>query len=181
MPKKKKTLPKVLSKEEINLIINNIKNSKHKLMIEILYSSGLRLSELINLKREDINLNENTIRINQAKGKKDRLTILSQKVKKELQIYLVKTEFKTKNLFETNRNKKYTKKSIQEILKKASIIISKHITPHQLRHSFATHLLESGTDIRYIQRLLGHSKLETTSIYTYVAKNKLENIKSPYD
>lgn len=179
-PKKKKTLPKVIPKEEIKIILKNINNLKHKLIIEILYSSGLRLSEIINLKREHINTNNNTILIKQAKGKKDRITILSQKVKEQLPQYLLETKFKTQYLFE-GRNGKYTKKSIQEILKKASEPLNKNITPHMLRHSFATHLLESGTDIRYIQKLLGHSKLETTTIYTKVATHQLEKIKSPFD
>lgn len=181
LPKKKKELPKVLTKNEINTIIENIENKKHKLIIEVLYSSGLRLSEVINIKREDINPENNTILIKQAKGKKDRITILSLKVKQTLTNYLCQTNFTTPYLFESNRNQKYTKKTIQEILKKASQSLQKQITPHMLRHSFATHLLESGVDIRYIQTLLGHSKLETTQIYTKVAKNRLETIKSPYD
>lgn len=179
-PKKKKTLPKVLSKEEIKKILNNITNQKHKLIVEILYSGGLRLSEVINLKREHINPFNDTILIEQAKGKKDRITILSKKVKENLTNYLLETQFKSKYLFE-GRNGKYTKKSIQEILKKATKNFDKNITPHMLRHSFATHLLEAGTDIRYIQKLLGHSKLETTTIYTKVATNQLEKIKSPFD
>lgn len=180
LPKKKKTLPKVLSKEEIFKIINNIKNKKHRLMIAFLYSSGLRVSELINLKREDINPENNFVYLRQAKGKKDRITILSEKVKKDLFNYLCKTEFKTDYLFE-GRNGKYSIKSIQKILEKASKVINKKVTPHMLRHSFATHLLENGTDIRYIQKLLGHTKLETTSIYTHVAKKDYLNIKSPLD
>ena len=216
-PKKKKQIPKVLTKEEVNLIIENIKNEKHKLIIEILYSSGLRLCEVINLKKENINPFNNTILVKQSKGKKDRITIedfekvlilwdelcellkfvlfegifwklltfskfsiLSEKVKYKLTNYLLKTNLNTKYLFE-GRSEKYTKKAIQEILKKASSNIEKKVTPHMLRHSFATHLLENGTDIRYIQALLGHSKLETTQIYTKVAKNRLELIKNPYD
>ena len=180
-PKKKKTLPKVFSKNEIIKIFNSVKNKKHKLIMIILYSAGLRLSEVINLKRENINFENNIILIENAKGKKDRVSILSKNIKDELSNYISENIFHTKFLFETNRKAKYSKKSIQEILKKSSKVINKHVTPHMLRHSFATHLLEDGTDIRYIQTLLGHSKLETTQIYTKVAKHKLENIKSPFD
>lgn len=178
--KRKKQLPKVLMKEEINQIIENIPNNKHKIIISLIYSSGLRISELINLKKEDINLINNTIHIKQAKGKKDRITILSKKVKKSIQEYICKTNFKTKYLFEGRRGK-YTKSSIQRTLKKASKPLNKDVTPHMLRHSFATHLLESGTDIRIIQKLLGHSRPETTAIYAKVATNVIENIKSPFD
>ena len=180
LPKKKKTLPKVLSKNDILLILKNISNIKHRLMISLIYSSGLRISELINLKREDIDSDNNTILIRQAKGKKDRMTILSEKVKKDLFAYLCKTNFSSSFLFE-GRKGAYSSKSVQLILEKASKILNKKVTPHMLRHSFATHLLESGTDIRYIQKLLGHSKLETTSIYTHVAKKDFLKIKSPFD
>jgi integrase/recombinase XerD len=180
-PKKKKILPKVLSKKEIREIINNTKNKKHKLMIELLYSSGIRLNELINLKRENIDPLRKIIFISQGKGKKDRITILSEKISKEIFEYICKENFNTKLLFETNQGKKYSQKSIQLILKKASKNIGKNVTPHMLRHSFATHLLEQGTDIRYIQKLLGHSNLETTQIYTKVANTDLLKIKSPLD
>ena len=180
-PKKKKTLPKVLSKEEIKTIFNETKNPKHKLILKMIYSSGIRLNELINLKREDIDPNRKTILISQGKGKKDRITILSENLSKELFDYICKTNFKTKYLFESSRNKKYSQKTIQKILEKSSKELNKKVTPHMLRHSFATHLLEQGTDIRYIQKLLGHSNLETTQIYTKVANTELLKIKSPLD
>jgi integrase/recombinase XerD len=180
-PKKKKTLPKVLSKKEIKIIFDETKNKKHKLILQMLYSSGIRLNELINLKKEDIDPSRKTILVSQGKGKKDRITILSEKLSKELFDYICKTEFKTKYLFESSRAKKYSQKTIQKILKKSSKKLNKKVTPHMLRHSFATHLLESGTDIRYIQKLLGHSNLETTSIYTKVANTNLLKIKSPLD
>jgi len=180
-PKKKKTLPKVLSKEEIKTIFNETSNLKHKLILKMLYSSGIRLNELINLKREDIDPVRKTILVSQGKGKKDRITLLSEKLSKELFDFICKNEFKTKYLFESNRDKKYSPKSIQKILEKSSKKINKKITPHMLRHSFATHLLENGTDIRHIQKLLGHSNLETTQIYTKVANTDLLKIKSPLD
>ncbi len=180
MPKKKKILPKVLSKQEVLRIIDNIKNPKHKLMIITMYSSGLRVSELLGLRREDINSSNNTILIRQGKGKKDRVTILSEKIKPALIDYFCKTDFSTPYLFE-GRKGKYSIRSVQMILEKASKGINKKVTPHMLRHSFATHLLESGTDIRYIQKLLGHSRLETTSIYTHVARRDFLAVRSPYD
>jgi integrase/recombinase XerD len=178
--KKKKQLPKVLSKEEVKFLISNSVNEKHRLIIKLLYSSGLRLQELINLKREDILPERKLIYVKQGKGKKDRVTLLSDKFAQEIFIYICKTEFKTKYLFE-GRKGKYSQKSIQELLKKASFKLNRKITPHMLRHSFATHLLEAGTDIRYIQKLLGHSNLETTQIYTKVANSDLVKIKSPLD
>jgi integrase/recombinase XerD len=178
IPKKNKRLPIVLSKYEINKMIYSLNNIKHRLVISLLYSSGLRLSELINLKTNHINMIDNTILIKSGKGKKDRITLLSKKVKSMLKQY----KSGNKYLFETN-NKKYSKRSIQEIIKKSSKLanIKQKVTPHILRHSFATHLLEKGTDIRYIQKLLGHSSLRTTQIYTHVAKNNIKKIKSPFD
>lgn len=175
--KGKKALPKVISKEEINLMVKRTRNIKHKLIIIILYSSGLRVSEVINLKRSDIDSLNNKIVISQSKGNKDRYTILSNKANKYLNEYLLKTEFKTAYLFE-GRKGRYTIKSIQEIVKKSTPY---HVTPHMLRHSFATHLLEEGISIKYIQKLLGHSKLETTSIYTHVASRDFLKVKSPFD
>ncbi len=180
-PKNKKQLPKVLSREEIKILLNSIKNNKHRLMIEFLYSTGVRLSELINFKRENLDLSNNIVYVKLGKGNKDRTSIISKKLSDDLIRYTLKTEFKTKYLFESNRAVKYSKKSIQEILKKSSSKLNKNITPHMLRHSFATHLLESGVDIRIIQKLLGHSNLETTSIYTYVSNNDFKNIINPLD
>mgnify|MGYP001191880236 CR=1 FL=1 len=180
-PKKESTLPKVLSKNEIKLILNNISNHKHKLMIEFLYSTGIRLNELINMKRSDIESERNLVKVSLGKGKKDRYTLLSSNIKKHLIKYLCENEFKSKYLFETNRGSKYSSKSIQNIITKASKCLDKNVTTHMFRHSFATHLLENGTDIRIIQKLLGHSKIETTMIYTKVATSVLENIISPFD
>lgn len=180
LPKKKSRLPKVLSKPEVLKLISNITNEKHRLMISLLYSSGLRVSELVNLKREDIDCENSLLRIIQAKGNKDRTTILSAKVKRSLLPFLCRTKFSSSYLFE-GRKGKYSIKSVQKIIEKASTILNRKVTPHMLRHSFATHLLEDGTDIRYIQKLLGHSKLQTTSIYTHVAKKDFLKIKSPFD
>jgi len=181
-PKKKKSLPKVLAKSEIEKMIKITSNLKHKLLIELLYSSGLRVSEAINLKINEIDIENNVVRVNQGKGKKDRISILSERFKKDLLNYLCKKRDNDIYLF-SKGNSHVVLKTAQGVVaiaaKKAGL--NKKVTPHMLRHSFATHLLENGTDIRYIQKLLGHSRLETTQIYTKVSNNDLKNIKSPLD
>jgi len=178
IPKKEKRLPVILSKSEIIRMINSLNNMKHRLVIALLYSSGLRLSELVNLRIHDINMVDNTIHIRNAKGGKDRITLLSKKTKAMLKNYMPGENY----LFELN-GRKYSFKSVQEIVRRAARLagIKRRVTPHTLRHSFATHLLESGVDIRYIQRLLGHSRLQTTQVYTRVARSDLKRIKSPLD
>jgi len=176
--KKDKKLPIVLSKKEVLDIINACKNIKHKLIIQTLYCSGLRVSEVINLKINDIDFDRKSIHIKDAKGAKDRITIISKVVLKNIEKYLA--EFKPlKYLFESNRGGIMTTRTIQVIVsqsaKKANL--SKPVSPHSFRHSFATHLLESGLDIRYIQALLGHARLETTQIYTKVATTQFDKIK----
>ena len=182
LPKKKKSLPKVLTKTEIESMIENTKNLKHKLLIELLYSSGLRVSESISLKISDIDTENNTVRINQGKGKKDRFSVLSEKFKKDLLKYLCQKRDNNIYLFckgDYHIVLKTAQRIVENAAKKAKI--NKKVTPHMLRHSFATHLLENGTDIRYIQKLLGHSRLETTQIYTHVSNRDIKNIKSPLD
>lgn len=177
--KREKKLPIILSKEEIENLIKVTTNINHRLIIQIGYSAGLRISEIINLKWQDIDFNRNTIHLKRAKGKKDRIVMLSQKVKEELQKLNQKSQF----VFITNREGKYTQRTIQKIIENASkkAGIKKKITPHTLRHSFATHLLENGTDIRYIKDLLGHANISTTLIYTKVSNKDLSKIKSPLD
>ena len=178
--KREKKLPVILSKEEIESLISATKNINHRLIIQVGYSAGLRISEIINLKWSDIDFDRNIIHLKRAKGKKDRIVMLSQKVKESL---LTLNERKQGFVFITNRNGKYTQRTIQKIIenaaKKAGII--KKVTPHTLRHSFATHLLENGTDIRYIKDLLGHSNISTTLIYTKVSNKDISKIKSPLD
>ena len=145
------------------------------------YSSGLRLQELIDLKREDIDFYRCVINVKKGKGKKDRITLLSNFIKDDLLKYYSKYEFRSKYLFEGRNSIKYSKKSVQKILDRFGKKVGIKITPHILRHSFATHLLEAGTDIRYIQKLLGHSDLKTTEIYTHVSRKGLEGIRSPLD
>jgi site-specific recombinase XerD len=183
LPKKSKKLPVVLSKYEIEKMIAVTSNLKHRLVIMLLYSAGLRLSEVRNLRWEDIDLYRNLIHIKQAKGKKDRTTLLSKKVKKLFKEYK-KTILNPKQTYVfSGRKGKYSSKSIQLIVEKSAVKakISKQVTPHVLRHSFATHLLESGTDIRTIQQLLGHEHVRTTQIYTHVATTSFTKIKNPLD
>ena len=178
--KKEKILPKVISKEKIKKMIESTGNLKHKLIIKLIYSSGLRLQELIDLKRKNIDFDRNLIYIIKGKGKKDRITLISENLRLDLLKYYSNYNFSTEYIFE-GRNGKYTKKSVQKVLDSLSKKIGTKITPHMLRHSFATHLLEQGTDIRHIQKLLGHSNLSTTEIYTKVSNKDLSNIKSPLD
>lgn len=178
--KKEKQLPKVISKEKIKEIINLTDNLKHKLIIKLLYSSGLRLQELIDLKRKDIDFERGIIHVKKGKGNKDRITLISEALKLDLLKYYSNNIFKTEYVFE-GRNGKYTKKSVQKVLDEAGKKAGIRVTPHMLRHSFATHLLEQGTDIRHIQKLLGHSDLKTTEIYAHVSTKDLSKIKSPLD
>lgn len=181
-PRKEKKLPKVLSNEEVKLLIENTNNIKHKCIISLLYSAGLRRSELLNLKTNDVDSKRMLIFIHSAKGNKDRYTVLSESTLTDLRIYF--KQYRPENyLFEGVRGQKYSPTSVANIVRKSAIKakLNKHVTPHMLRHSFATHLLENNTDLRHIQVLLGHSSSTTTEIYTQVAIKSLQNIKSPLD
>lgn len=181
-PQKTEKLPKVISLEEVQLIINNTNNIKHRCIISLLYSAGLRRSELLNLKLEDIDSKRMIVNVINSKGGKDRLTILSPTLLTDLRAYYKKWEPKT-YLFEGISGKQYSGSSVSRIIDKARLKsgILKKVTPHMLRHSFATHLLENGTDLRYIQVLLGHNSTRTTEIYAQVATNQLKQIKSPLE
>ena len=182
-PRHDKTLPMVLSKEEIVKVLGLEKNPKHRLLLMLVYSSGLRVSEVVALKKEHIDLSRKIIYIRLGKGRKDRNTLLSEKAAGFIEEYY---EFFNidKWLFPGQPVTRHlTIRSAQSIFDKAirRAGITKKITIHGLRHTFATHLLESGTDIRYIQTLLGHANLRTTERYTHVAKRSVLNIKSPLD
>ena len=181
-PIKKEALPKVISLEEVQAIIKNTNNIKHRCIVSLLYSAGLRRSELLNLKIEDIDSKRMVINVKDSKGGKDRITILSPTILKDLRAYYSAWK-PTTYLFEGSNGKQYTATSVLNIIKKAAkkAGIRKNITPHMLRHSFATHLLENGTDLRYIQVLLGHNSTRTTEIYAQVATNQLKSIKSPIE
>lgn len=180
-PRKEHKLPKVISKQEVLAIINCTNNIKHRCIVSLLYSAGLRRSELINLKIKDIDSSRMLIRVEQSKGNKDRYTLLSNKLLLELREYF--KEWKPKiYLFEGQDGGQYSGTSINKILHRACDKSKiNRISAHILRHSFATHLLEGGTDLRYIQNLLGHSSSKTTEIYTHVATNILKTIKNPLD
>ncbi|WP_309609869.1 site-specific integrase [Flavobacterium sp.] len=182
-PKREKILPNVLSKEEVKLILTTHTNAKHKTMLAMIYSCGLRRSELLHLKPTDIDSKRNIVIIRQSKGKKDRITPLSPKILELLRAYYILYKPK-KWLFEGQEaGTQYSEQSLQSVLKQAlqKSKIMKPVTLHWLRHSYATHLLESGTDLRYIQELLGHSSSKTTEIYTHVSTKNLQQIKSPFD
>jgi integrase/recombinase XerD len=182
-PAKEKTLPTVLSTEEVTLILKQTQNIKHKAILMLIYSAGLRISEAINLKIKDIDSNRMQIRIEQAKGKRDRYTLLSEKTLLILRQYY--SDYKPRNwLFEGQiHGQQYSARSIQNIFSNAAAKagVLKDVSVHTLRHSFATHLLENGTDIRYIQSLLGHANTKTTEIYTHITTKGFDQIKSPLD
>jgi len=181
-PRKSKMLPIVLSQEEIINLLQCTKNLKHRAALAFIYSSGFRISELIQLELQHIDLNREQVLIKNAKGRKDRYVPLAKSFKPLLLNYI--TTYKPKRFFiEGKPYKKYSAGSVRAFLKASCLLagIQKRVTPHCLRHSYATHLLESGVDLRYIQALLGHSKPETTMIYTHVAQKQLIQIKSPLD
>ncbi len=181
-PNKEKSLPTVLSEQEVAAILKVTENLKHKAILTIIYSAGLRISELINLKIKDIDSERKQIRVTQGKGKKDRYTLLSPKA-----LILLREYFKIykpkEYLFEGQEGGKYTSRSVQAFFKDAcqKAGIKKKVTVHTLRHSFATHLLEHGTDLRYIQALLGHESSKTTEVYTHITTKGFDQIKSPLD
>jgi len=182
-PKRPKLLPNVLSKEEVKLILNAHGNLKHRAMLSLIYSCGLRRSELLNLKLTDVDPKRNLLIIRHAKGRKDRVAPLSDKTIALLRDYA--TAFKPKLwLFEGQApNGQYTETSLAAVLKQAlqKSGINKPVSLHWLRHSYATHLLEAGTDLRYIQEILGHSRSTTTEIYTHVSTKSLQKVVSPFD
>lgn len=180
--KKPSRIPVVLSVEEIERLLNSFDNLKHKAIFTLLYSAGLRIGELLNLKIKDIDSDRMQIRIDQGKGQKDRYTILSGKVLKLLREY-VKEVQPNEYLFEGQNGGKYSSSSIQALMRKHKKMckITKKATPHTLRHSFATHLLDNGTDTRFIQELLGHKHISTTQIYTHVSSRTLKDVKSPIE
>ena len=178
--KKSKRLPVILSREEIRQIIDGIINRKHKLLISLAYSAGLRVSEAVSLKVKDVNLAELTLHIKEAKGKKDRITLISEKLCNDLRMQMAGKGIND-YVFGSERGGKLTARTASKIFRDAlnRAGIQKDATFHSLRHSFATHLLENGTDVRYVQALLGHENIRTTQLYTQVTSLGLKGIKSP--
>jgi len=180
-PKSEKKIPTVLTKEEMKQLLDAIKNDKHKLLVEFLYSSGLRVSECVKMKIDDLNLKEKMGKVISGKGKKDRHIILSNKLIEHLNKYLKEKE-ESEYLFPSDK-KHISVRMAQKIVKKAAknAGIKKRVFCHALRSSFATHLLEAGTDIRVIQVLLGHSSISTTEHYVKVSTEQLKKVRSPLD
>lgn len=181
--KKEVKIPSVLTKEEVKKLINSLNNDKSKLMISLIYACGFRVSELINLKLQDIDFNDKTGHVRKAKGKKDRIFNIPNFLAEQLQKQSENQKKEGKEFLFTGPKGTLSSRNIEKIVGKASkkAGIQKKVTPHTLRHSFATHLLESGTDIRRIQELLGHSDLSTTQIYTHISTKELKKIPSPLD
>lgn len=172
----------VLSEDEIKALLYATKNIKHRCLMFMLYSSGLRMSELLKLKWSDIDPDRNVVYLRGAKGNKDRITVLSKIAYEYLRHYVDLYQPATW-LFEGPNKGKYSQGSVNKIIYKCSALagIKKHVSAHTLRHSFATHLLEHGTDLRYIQALLGHESSRTTERYTHVTKRGFERLISPLD
>jgi len=180
-PKRNKPLPEVLTIKEVSELIKATKNPKHKLIIKLLYGCGLRVSELTNLKKQDFDFEEDVILIKQAKGRKDRFVKMPCTMKEELKAF---TKLNNENyFFPSNRGGKLSTATIRKVLEQSTkkAKINKRIHPHTLRHSHATHLLEQGTDLRIIQKLLGHSDIKTTQIYTHISQQSIKKVKSPID
>ena len=181
-PRREKVLPNVLSKEEVKAILDAPYNLKHRAMLAMIYSCGLRRGELLSLTKFDVDSKRMVVIIRMAKGKKDRIVPLSPKI-----LNLLRDYYKSYNpkefLFEGQGGGKYSEKSLENVLKQSLFKArnKKPVTLHWLRHSYATHLLESGTDLRYIQDLLGHKSSKTTEIYTHVSTKNIQNIRSPFD
>jgi site-specific recombinase XerD len=182
-PKKDRKLPVVLNKEEVFKILSSVTNVKHRAILMITYSAGLRVSEVVRLKVEDIDTERKLIHVRSAKGRKDRYTLLSEVTAETLNLYLKSYQPKKWLFPGKDENSHLTVRSAEKIFDNAvrGAGITKDVSVHSLRHSFATHLLESGVDLRYIQELLGHKSSKTTEIYTHVSNKNLSRIQSPLD
>lgn len=182
-PKKEHKLPEVLSQKEVNAILNSVSNMKHRVLLLVTYSAGLRVSEVVNLKITDIDSDRMLIHIKQGKGRKDRYTLLSaltlEMLREYARLYRLKDWLFPGEIEEKHLSERSAQKIFETACKRAGIM--KDVSVHSLRHSFATHLLEAGTDLRYIQELLGHSNSKTTEIYTHVSEKSIAKIQSPAD
>jgi site-specific recombinase XerD len=182
-PKIQRNPPAVLSKEEVKSLIDACLNDKSRLLILLLYSSGLRVSECLKLRVEDLDFKGKACVVKQGKGKKDRVTVLSETFAEQLKVYLNKEKIEEGAIFMNKEGEIFSVRNAQKIVSGAAkrAGIKKEVTPHKLRHSFATHLLDAGVSIRVIQELLGHSNLQTTQIYTRISREHIRNVKSPLD
>jgi len=181
-PKKNKSIPEVLTVNEIKRLIDVINNIKHKLIVRLMYGCGLRVGEIVRLMKKDFLFDEGLIHIKMAKGRKDRMVKIPKSLHQELLIFS-ELNPDSKIFFVSGHGGTLTTSTIQAIVKKASekAGIKKNVHPHTLRHSFATHLLENGVDIRIIQKLLGHSDIKTTQIYLKISNQSIKNVMSPLD
>ncbi|MBS3072583.1 tyrosine-type recombinase/integrase [Candidatus Pacearchaeota archaeon] len=182
-PKREKKIPSVLTKEEVRKIFDACETKKSRLMLSLLYATGMRVSEITNLKVGDLQFEEKAGYIKQAKGKKDRIFNIPNSLEEELKSYISDSKKQNGDFVFSGLNGKLTERNIQKIVQRLSkkTGIKKQVHPHTLRHSFATHLLEQGVDIRKIQELLGHADLSTTQIYTHISREELKKIQSPLD
>ena len=182
-PKKERKFPDILSHEEVSALLKCVVNPKHKFLLTLTYSCGLRVGEVVRLRLEDLDFDRKLIHVRQGKGKKDRFVMLSTKLKEPLAKY--RRDYVLRSWLFPGRSpdKPITKRTAQAVFEQASerIGLKKHVSIHSLRHSFATHLLEDGVDLRYIQVLLGHKSSKTTEIYTHVCRTDIRNIHSPLD
>ena len=182
-PKPERPLPRVLSKEEVRRLLEQVRHPKHRAIVFVLYSAGLRVSEVVRLRPEDLDTDRCLLRVRRGKGRKDRYTLLSSRAMEAVRIF--RDAYPAGSwLFPGGRpDRHYGARSVQKIVAQAAARagLGRRVTPHMLRHSFATHLLESGTDLRYIQELLGHHSSRTTEIYTHVSDTHLGSIRSPLD
>ncbi len=182
-PKREKRMPTVLTKGEVRRLIDVLDNKKSKLMVSLMYAAGMRVSEIMNLKIRDLNLEENIGQIRQGKGRKDRIFNIPKSLFKKLKKQAQEQKQLNQEYLFTGPKGQLSSRNLQKIVKSAAkkAQIKKDVHCHTLRHSFATHLLESGIDIRYIQELLGHADLSTTQIYAHVSAEQIKKIKSPID
>ncbi len=184
-PKREKKLPTVLTKEEVKALINAAEKERDKMIVLMLYSTGLRVSELVKLRVKDFDLNERILYVKGGKGKKDRIVVLGEKMASILKAYFNKHNLIGEDFVFFSKHKRnhisvrLVQKIIQKLREEAGI--KKEVTPHVLRHTFATHLLEQGENLRKIQELLGHANLQTTQIYTKVSVEELKKVKNPLD
>ena len=178
-----KELPSFLTKEEVVRLINSIENHKHKLIVMLMYSAGLRVSEVVNLRVRDFQFDNNYGWVRKGKGRKDRLFIVAQKLKNELFDFMEKENLTYDSFVFGGRNGHLSQKSVYNIVKSAARIadIKKNVHPHTLRHSFATHLIEDGYDVSSVQSLLGHNSSQTTMVYVHMASPKMISVRSPLD
>ncbi|MCX6798583.1 MAG: tyrosine-type recombinase/integrase [Candidatus Diapherotrites archaeon] len=182
-PKKAKKLPIVLARDEVRALIAAAKSKRNRLVVQFLYSSGCRVSECVRLQVENINFKERIADIRGGKGNKDRVVVLSKEWLRGIKRYLARKKVKTPFVFSKKNGKPLSADTVQRIVQSAAkkAGIQKHVTPHTLRHSYATHLLEAGENIRKIQELLGHNSLNTTQIYTQVSLGELKKVRNPLD